>query len=215
MQDIKEYQIWDGVTPKAITSSTNATPTVLTVTSHGFSTGDLVQVFGHTTNTAANGIYKITVLTSDTFSLQDYNTGANIAGNGIGGATGNVISAPKIAVSQSFDTAVLDISTSGTATLTLKVLGSQGKPASSASNQHGDTPNFGATISSSNPQTFLQVIDLSDNSSIDGTTGIAATGVDLQKAYQINIDKMKYLTMCVSAWTAGAIYAKLTLYKLD
>ena len=45
MQDFKEYQIWNGVTPKAITSSTNATPTVLTVTSHGFSTGDQVMVF--------------------------------------------------------------------------------------------------------------------------------------------------------------------------
>lgn len=214
MQDFKEYQIWNGVTPKAITSSTNASPAVLTVTSHGFSTGDLVQVFGHTTNTAANGIYSITKLSANTFSLQNYNTGADIAGNGIGGATGNVIAAPKIAVSQSYDIAVLEVGTTGTSTMTVKVVGAQGKPLSTANDQHSDTPNFGATASATNNWTYLQLIQLSDNDSVDGSTGIVTSATDINNAYQVNIDNMKYITMVLASWTQGAIYAKLTLYKM-
>lgn len=215
MQDFKEYQIWNGVTPKAIVSSTNATPTVLTVTAHGFATGDLVQVFGHATNTAANGIYKITKLTADTFSLQNYNTGADIAGNGVGGATGNVLIAPKIVISQSFDTAVLSIGTTGSATMTVKVVGSQGKAVSSGNTQHGDCPNLGATISATNNYSYLQIIDLSDNSSLDGSVGVVTSGVDIIKDYEVNTDQVKYVTLVVSSWTAGAIYAKLSLYKKD
>lgn len=214
MQDFKEYQIWNGVTPKAITSSTNATPSVLTVASHGFNTGDLVQVFGHATNTAVNGIYQVVKLSANTFSLQNYNTGADIAGNGVGGATGNVIAAPKIAVSQSYDTAVLEVGTTGTATMTVKAVGAQGKAMGSGNDQHGDTPNFGAVQSATNNWTYLQLIQLSDNDSVDGSTGIVTSATDINNVYQVNIDKMKYITMVLSSWTQGAIYAKLTLYKM-
>jgi hypothetical protein len=214
MQDFKEYQIWNGVTPKAITSSTNASPAVLTVTAHGFSTGDQVLVFGHLTNTNANGLYKVVKLTADTFSLQNIDTGADVNGNGVGGATGLVVTAPKIAISQSFDTAVLDIATTGSGNLTVKIIGSQGKPMGTGNDQHGDCPVMGATISATNPYSFLQAINLTDNSSVDGTVGIAASGVDISQTYQLNVDKLKYITLVPSAWTAGAIYAKLTLYKL-
>lgn len=215
MQDFKEYQIWNGVTPKAITSSTNASPTVLTVTSHGFSTGDQVLVFGHLTNTNANGLYKVVKLTADTFSLQNIDTGADVAGNGVGGATGNVILAPKIAVTQDFDTVVLSVGTTGSATMTVKVIGSQGKALSSGNNQHGDCPNLGATISATNNYSYLQIIDLSDNSSLDGSVGVVTSGVDIIKDYEVNTDQVKYVTLVLSSWTAGAIYAKLSLYKKD
>lgn len=66
----------------SITSSTNATPIVVTRASHGLSTGDTVVVTGHTTNTNANGTWEVNVLTSSTFEL----TGS--VGNGVGGATG-------------------------------------------------------------------------------------------------------------------------------
>jgi len=209
-QDVKEYTIWNGVTPKAITSSTNATPTVLTVTSHGFATGDQVMVFGHTTNTAANGIYKVTVLTSSTFSLQTINNGTNVAGNGVGGATGTVIAAPKIGSLEGFKRAILEFATSGTSTLTAKVLGATG--IFSPVLKDGDTPNFGATISATNNYSFLPVIGTTDSVQIDGTTGIVVSGADVIQSYQINIDSIQYITLCISSWTAGAIYAKLSLY---
>lgn len=66
----------------SITSSTNATPIVVTKTTHGLTTGDTVVVTGHTTNTNANGTWEVNVLTADTFEL----TGS--VGNGVGGASG-------------------------------------------------------------------------------------------------------------------------------
>lgn len=75
----------------SILSSTNATPIVVTAdAAHGLMNGDFVHITGHATNTAANGIRRVTVLTATTFSLQTPDTGANVAGVGVGGATGTV-----------------------------------------------------------------------------------------------------------------------------
>lgn len=68
----------------AITSSTNATPIVVTATGHGLVNGDFVQIDSHTTNTSANGIWKVANKTSTTFELE------GSVGNGVGGATGTL-----------------------------------------------------------------------------------------------------------------------------
>jgi len=73
---------------KAITSSTNATPIVITSTAHGFANGDLVFIDGHATNTCANGFWKIANQAANTFELTNPVSGANAVGNGVGGATG-------------------------------------------------------------------------------------------------------------------------------
>ncbi len=82
----------DAPAPVAIVSSTNATPIVVTATAHGLSTGDRVYINGHTTNTNANGNHYVVRLTADTFSLNTI-SGSNVvtpvAGNGVGGGTGN------------------------------------------------------------------------------------------------------------------------------
>ncbi len=67
---------------KAITGATNATPIVITATAHGYSNGDLVAIVGVGGNTAANGIFKIANIATNTFELTDPTTGANVAGNG-------------------------------------------------------------------------------------------------------------------------------------
>lgn len=69
---------------QAITSSTNATPIVVTRASHGYANGDTVIVNGHTTNTNANGTWTVANQTANTFEL------ANSVGNGVGGASGTV-----------------------------------------------------------------------------------------------------------------------------
>lgn len=73
-----------------IVSSTNATPIVVTANAHGLVNGDTVVITGHTTNTNANGIWKVGNVAANTFEI----TGR--AGNGAGGATGTV---QKIAAS--------------------------------------------------------------------------------------------------------------------
>jgi hypothetical protein len=53
-----------------VSGATNATPIVVTtLSSHGLSTGDFVQVKNVTGNLAANGVYSVTVLGTTTFRL--------------------------------------------------------------------------------------------------------------------------------------------------
>jgi hypothetical protein len=52
-----------------ISDATNATPIVITSGSHGLSSGETVSVTGVTGNTAANGVFEVTVLSSDSFEL--------------------------------------------------------------------------------------------------------------------------------------------------
>lgn len=67
---------------KAITGATNATPIVVTSSSHGFTNGDVVAISNVGGNTAANGVFKIANVTTNTFELTNRDSGSNIAGNG-------------------------------------------------------------------------------------------------------------------------------------
>jgi hypothetical protein len=66
---------------KAITGATNATPIVVTATSHGFTNGDIVLVGGVGGNLAANGVWAITGVATNTFNLTDPITGTNVVGS--------------------------------------------------------------------------------------------------------------------------------------
>jgi hypothetical protein len=66
--------------PVAITSSTAVNPSVVTTATHGLSTGDNVVIAGHLTNTAINGGWVVTVLTTTTFSVPVLGIGAGTAG---------------------------------------------------------------------------------------------------------------------------------------
>jgi hypothetical protein len=57
---------------------------------HGLTTGDIVFIQGHTTNTACNGLWKITVTDSTHFSLQTL-AGVNVTGTGGAGAGGYAV----------------------------------------------------------------------------------------------------------------------------
>lgn len=202
LQDSKEYTIFDNVTPIAITSSTDATPIVVTATTHGFSDGDLVLIYGHTTNIAANGIYRVANATTSTLELTDKDSGADIAGSGAtAGSGGLIVAAPKVPLAIDFVNVVISVFTSGTATLTLKAAGAVGST----------PPNFGATVSATNRYDFIETVNLNDGSDVDGGTGVAATGTDLTKQLEFNINRMHYLTVIPTAWTQGAITVKMVL----
>lgn len=70
-----------------ITGATNATPIEVTAAAHGLVTGDNVVISGITGNTNANGYFRVTRTGANTFTLQHYSTGADIAGNGAYGGT--------------------------------------------------------------------------------------------------------------------------------
>jgi hypothetical protein len=54
---------------KAITGASSATPIAITITVHGYKTGDSVTIVGVGGNTAANGTWVITVSDANTFTL--------------------------------------------------------------------------------------------------------------------------------------------------
>lgn len=78
-------------TPIAITSSTDATPIVVTTSgAHGLKSGDMIRIAGHATNVAANTDCLINVTDATHFELKNLSN-ANIAGSGGGaGSGGNV-----------------------------------------------------------------------------------------------------------------------------
>lgn len=76
---------------KQIGSSTNATPIVVTSTSHGFTNGDLVYIADHLVNLSGNGVWKIANVAANTFELTNPVSGANVVGSGVGGATGYAV----------------------------------------------------------------------------------------------------------------------------
>lgn len=211
----QEIMLYNAVTPVAITSSTDATPIVVTATAHGFLTGQRVLIFGHATNVAANGIYVVTRLTANTFSLQDEITGANVAGSGAGSGSGGLaVIAPPVPLIVGFRNAIIQVGTSGTSTLTLKVAGSLGIPNALGNSAFGpryDYMNMAGTITPSNPYNFLQIIPLDTQTALAGATGIALSGADVNNNYEVNINAIKYLTVIPTAWTQGVITIKLLL----
>ncbi len=199
----------DAVTPVAVTSSTDATPIVVTATAHGLSTGDIVQIIGHTTNIAANGRFKVTRLTADTFSLQDEFTGANVAGTGGGaGASGVLIPAPPVLLVQDTSLIILQIGSSGSTTATLKAAGSLGKSKASSSGARGDIPNFAGTIAPSNPWSYIQIIPIDTQTALAGATGLVLSGTDVNLMYKVNAEAIKYFSLILASWTQGAITVK-------
>lgn len=207
----QKITLYRNVTPVAVTSSTDASPSVVTATAHGFVTGDRVLIFGHATNIAVNGIFKAVVLTANTFSLVDEFTGAAINGSGAGAGSGGIcLKAPPILMISDFRNITLEIGTSGSTTSTIKVMGSSGIPDSAATfdpgNPRKDLPNFGATVvPATNPYSFMQIIDLDPSTAVNGSTGVVVAGTDINKSYEVNINLAKWLTVIPISWTQGAI----------
>lgn len=67
-----------------LVSSTNASPIQITKTAHGWLTGDIIHLNSHAINTNANGVWFITKVNDNAFTLD------GSVGNGVGGATGSI-----------------------------------------------------------------------------------------------------------------------------
>jgi len=209
-RNTKEYTLLNQVLPVAVTSSTDATPIVMTVTAHGLLTGQKVLIQGHTTNIAANGIFLVKAATANTFALGDRYTGADVAGSGAGaGSSGFCMLAPTVILVEDFRNVVFSVFTSGTSTMTTKFYGSIGKPdVGTVANLTQNDPNFGATVSAINPYSAIQIINLDTGSTLNGATGIVLSGADTQTMYEANINVLKYLTAFPVTWSGGTITIK-------
>lgn len=206
----KEYTIFDSVTPVTVTSSTDATPIVVTASSHGFTVGQKVLIVGHSTNVAANGIFLVKAATTNTFTLGDRYTNADVAGSGGGAGSGGIcMKAPTVILIQDWRNVVISVFTSGTSTMTVKVAGSLGKIVNtSLTNLNVNEPLFAGTISASNPYQFVQIINLDTAAALNGATGIVLSGADTQTQYEVNVNLLKYFTVYPVTWSAGTITVK-------
>jgi hypothetical protein len=194
------YTLFNAAAPRAIASSTNASPiTITTSAAHGYSTGDKVTIIGHLVNTAANGQWTITVVDADEFTLD------GSVGNGVGVATGTHSPKGKNAFCQDFQHAVVSLDTDGggDAAMTVKFVGSiQETP-----------PDYARPQGPTNQYEFIQVIDLEDSTAVDGDTGLTLAAADANRMFEVNVNGLRWLSALITAGTAGEVTVKARLFE--
>lgn len=90
---------------------------------------------------------------------------------------------------------VLAIVTSGSANFTIKIQGSL----------QTVQPTWGSAASTTNQWQYVQVVDLVDQSVVNGATGIAATGTDINRQVEVNTNGLRWVNVIITAYSAGAI----------
>lgn len=114
-----------------------------------------------------------------------YNVMAQKAATGIG----NVIDV------RDFRNVVVSIATSDSANCTILCKGSIGDTA----------PAFGSAATPTNVWGLLEMATLADSSAPVRGTGLALTGTDIVKLYEININGIDFITFDVSIYSAGKV----------
>ncbi len=129
------------------TGTTDATPIVVTSASHGLETGDQITLFGHTTNTNANGFWVVTKVNDNSFSL-DGSIGTGSAGSN----DGAFAKSKGMANVDDYKACVLSFDTDGggDAAMTIKLVGSI----------QTDQPDFAAPQADDNQYEFIYMVDL-------------------------------------------------------
>lgn len=210
--ETQSVNLFNAVTPVTVTSSTDATPIVVTATAHGMVTGQRVLIYGHATNVAANGIFKVGVTTTNTFQLLDEITGVAVAGSGAGAGSGGIcMAAPPVLFVKGFRNIILQVGTSGGATMTLKAAGSLGRTGTAATAPRLSLPNMGGTVSPANPYNFLQLIPLDTDTALAGNTGIVLASTDVNNNYEVNTNALEWFTFFPTAWSGGVLTVKALL----
>jgi hypothetical protein len=204
MKSIQQYTIFDGSSVMQA-NFTAATTDIITSNSHGLKEGD-VLVFT-TSGTLPAGLsllteYQVKDVTTNTFKVNTLSTGveADITGTGSGTHAFH-LQGRKIFVG---NCDFINISVFGNASvnsITLKAIGSNQETA----------PNFAGTLSATNMYDYIDIIDLEDASGIDGDTGITP-GASEVRQFSANVDGLNWLSLAKTAWTAGNVTVKATLY---
>lgn len=98
---------------------------------------------------------------------------------------------------------VLSFDTASSANLTIKVQGSI---------QEAE-PTWGSAQAVANQWDYLQIKDLEDGSSIDGDTGVAVSGTDDNRMFEVNVNGLKWINVIVTARSAGAVTVKAKCFS--
>lgn len=195
---IDEQQIFSSASVLRATFTADSTTDVFTSSAHGFTDGDLVRVSNSggalPTGLAAATDYYVMTSTTNTFKLSTVRlsgTAVDISTNGTG--TQTVALKGKVIQCDGFRHIHLSYDTTGSANMTAKI---------QMSTQMA-MPNFNDAQSVTNRWYYTQVKDLDTGSAINGATGIAPSGTDFHTQYEINVNAAKWVTLDVTAWSAG------------
>lgn len=188
-------KLLDAAAPRTITSSTDATPIVVTATAHGLATGDRITINGHVTNTNANGDWIVTKASANTFSLD----GSTATGGGAGGNTGCFcVTVGAMNVEDYKDVVISwDTDGGGDAAMTVKLVGSI----------QDDAPDFAAAQAADNQYEFIYQSDYENSAAenIDGDTGFVVASADNHRLLKANISGLRWLGVLPTAGTEGEL----------
>ncbi len=111
----------------------------------------------------------------------------------------------RVAEVSDFRHAVLYVSGSGSANLTVKFQGSLLEA----------KPNFTAAQSTANPWDYVQIKDLQNGATVDGDTGVVFAGSNDVRQFEVNTNGLEWLTANVTAIAAGNVTVELVLFNND
>ena len=194
--------IFDAVT-RLTATFTAATTDIITSSTHGLSNGDRVELT--TTGTLPAGleldtIYYVMVIDANTFKLSaekvlDGNgTAVDITDTGSGTHTFTITDVGEPVMVQSYRHKQVSISTNGMGsgdTITVKCQGSSKET----------PPDFHKAKTADNEWDYVQIIDLEDQTAVDGDTGVSVADADDLRSFAINDDGLVWVNFQITAQT--------------
>lgn len=211
MRDSKLYTILNAIGIKTATF-TAATTDIITANSHGLNDGDKVVLTTTTTLPAGLAlltVYHVVQKTTNTFKLS-LTSGVegppvDITDTGTGTHTFTMHDIGRNIFVREFRNCTIAIDTDGgsDAALTVKLQGSIQE----------DAPDFSAARSPTNQWDYVTMIDLEDQSSVDGDTGFVVASADDNRHFSVNIDGLNWVNCIISGWTEGEVTVKIALYS--
>ncbi len=211
MRDSKLYTILDDIGIKTATF-TAATTDIITSSAHGLVNGNIVVLTTTTTLPAGLALatnYYVIEKTTNTFKLTiqsgtEGGPAVDVTDTGTGTHTWTMHDIGNSVFVRDFRNVVLSFDTDGggDAAMTVKLLGST----------QDDAPDFSAAQSTTNQYDGITMIDLEDQSSIDGDTGFVVATADDNRVLEANINGLNWINCIISGWSAGEVTVKARLY---
>jgi hypothetical protein len=193
---------------KGTATFANATD-LITSNGHGLNNGNIVQFSnsggGLPTGISASTNYYVINATTNTFQVAAApasTTAVNFTSDGSGTNSFNLKG--KTIECEEFAHLVVSYNTANSANCTIKFQGSLQPDV-----------NFHTAQSATNRWDYVRCIDLNDGTAIAGDTGVALTGTDDNRLFEINVNGLRSVCVAVTAWSAGTINVSIKRFAAD
>ena len=104
-----------------------------------------------------------------------------------------------------YDTLMLSIATASSGNLTAKFQG--------AIRLREADVDFDAAVTAVNHWSYVEAIDINNGDLLDGSTGFAVSGTDAAKTYELNTNGLTFVTVNVTARSAGSVTVIAGLFE--